>query len=406
MVKHDLPGGEGHGNDDRVEQLLAEEHYRFLKVNLPISPIMALAVAGLFYRHTPLQSLIIGTASVFFFCLVGMMLVWNTSHLPAAQAIGRYAFSNLLGGISWGAFMVVAMPGSNAAQLYLGGLIPFGMAINMVEAASVKRSFNAFHIPFTVIAMLAFAIRGDGSAKWLPVVFAIAGIYTMIAARVAHQTSRDRAELTIRNLELIDDLNQANSDLAFQSQHDRLTGLPNRRALERVLTETFEKHGDPDRQLGEVIALFIDLDRFKDVNDTLGHDAGDELLKLVAHRLSALVDDSGFVARMGGDELVIVVEGSPLLKPADQLACAEELAGRIVGKLNEPFRLEQGSARVGASVGIAMTSPDCVSGTSLMRQADHALYDAKALGRNQYVTFVPGLHQPSPVDSSEALTVN
>lgn len=373
--------------DTRVQQLLAAEHHRFLRVNLPVSAPMSIVAAFLLARHAPWSRLALAVGVVVLFCTIGYVVLRSAEGVALPNALRRYAFMNFLGGLAWGIFMVMAMPTTVEAQLFLGGMVPFVMAINMIESSSVPQSFIGFHVPYSSVSIASFALWADGEARWMALVFVITAIYVPLMARVAHKNACERAELMVHNQDLIDGLNNANADLAFQSHHDRLTGLPNRRALERSLSETFFQRSRPGYACGEIVALFIDLDRFKDVNDTLGHDAGDELLKLVALRLGTLIGTAGFVARMGGDEMVVLLTGAPGATPSEQLADAERVAGDIVGRLNEPFSLEQGSATVGASVGIAMTSPDCVSSTSLLRQADHALYDAKALGRNQYVTF-------------------
>ena len=161
--------------------------------------------------------------------------------------------------------------------------------------------------------------------------------------------------------------------IAYLARHDTLTGLPNRatfhRALERALTT------DAATTLA---LLYLDLDRFKDVNDTLGHLAGDELLRVAAERLRGSVRDDDLVARIGGDEFVILQLGLP------QPASSESLATRAIRDLSRPFFLGGRSASVGVSVGIAFArSGDCQP-DELLGRADEALYRAKNGGRGTW----------------------
>ena len=136
------------------------------------------------------------------------------------------------------------------------------------------------------------------------------------------------------------------------------------------------------RSGNETAALFIDLDGFKQVNDTLGHEAGDQLLKSVAARLLATLREGDTIARLGGDEFVVLVEGStPTGSP-------ELVAERLLEVLREPFEIDdvaRPTVRITASIGIARGNR--ISAADLLRDADIALYEAKAAGRDRYVTF-------------------
>jgi len=161
--------------------------------------------------------------------------------------------------------------------------------------------------------------------------------------------------------------------LTFLATHDPLTGLANRTLLERRLG------GGPR---GPVTLLFVDVDDFKRVNDTLGHGAGDELLCTIAQRLRATVRDGAAIARLGGDEFVIVVDDEAQASPA-------ALAERTLRAFADPFVLAGGCAsfRVTASVGVA--SGVHLSAEQLLRKADLAMYRAKGAGKNAYA-LAPG----------------
>ena len=167
--------------------------------------------------------------------------------------------------------------------------------------------------------------------------------------------------------------------IRHQALHDALTGLPNRvLILDRVdsMLARARRHHLP------AAALFIDLDGFKDINDTLGHGAGDQLLQAVAVRLATVLRDSDSIGRLGGDEFVVLVEGASLD------AGPELVAERVLDVLREPFEIEgyhDTPITVTASIGIAVGDRD--SAGELLRDADIALYRAKADGKNRFVVF-------------------
>jgi diguanylate cyclase (GGDEF)-like protein len=182
-----------------------------------------------------------------------------------------------------------------------------------------------------------------------------------------------QATVALRNSELLD-------QIRHQSLHDPLTDLPNRALIldraEQLLARTRRSGGAP-------VVLFVDLDGFKEVNDTLGHEVGDELLREIAHRFTSVMRADDTVGRLGGDEFVVLVE-----------CCAgdrepEVVAERLLETLREPLHLT-GRDRpllVGASIGIA--AGDRPSGVDLLHDADVALYRAKAAGKGCYRLFVP-----------------
>ncbi|MBV9432533.1 MAG: EAL domain-containing protein [Hyphomicrobiales bacterium] len=171
---------------------------------------------------------------------------------------------------------------------------------------------------------------------------------------------------------------QSEAKIAFMAHHDTLTGLPNR----AYLTERIEDALRDIRVSGRFAVHYLDLDRFKEVNDTLGHAAGDMLLRLAGRRLKKCVRASDLVARLGGDEFAV------LQFDVAEDGQAEELAARIVRSLSTPFRLGPHYANVGASVGIAVAPGDGHDVQALIKNADIALYEAKAGGRRTYRRFL------------------
>jgi diguanylate cyclase (GGDEF)-like protein/PAS domain S-box-containing protein len=167
------------------------------------------------------------------------------------------------------------------------------------------------------------------------------------------------------------------------AHYDSLTGLANRFQM----SQTLEKILNAQREEHRACSVFLlDLDRFKQVNDTLGHPAGDALLKQVAQRLGRAVDKAGRVGRLGGDEFQVILPGRTA---RDDLA---QLASRIIESLSQPYLIEGHRVMIGASVGIALSPEDGVTSEALIRNADLALYAAKDGGRGRHHFYAADLH--------------
>ncbi|MDA9412984.1 sensor domain-containing protein [Bradyrhizobium sp. CCBAU 45384] len=173
---------------------------------------------------------------------------------------------------------------------------------------------------------------------------------------------------------------KAELQIAHMAHHDALTDLANRALLGQRLRQTIE-------QGGLFAVHHIDLDKFKAVNDTLGHQAGDILLQAVSRRLRRLARESDTIARMGGDEFVI------LQTPISGQGDAEVLAREVVGALSAPFELDEHQAIAGASVGIAVAPRDGTTPEQLLHNADVALYRAKSNGRGMHRFFEPAMDE-------------
>ncbi len=172
------------------------------------------------------------------------------------------------------------------------------------------------------------------------------------------------------------------TQVARQSQVDELTGLANRRKLGERLTAMLAAFRASRRSCA---LMMLDLDRFKQVNDTMGHPAGDELLKQVAQRLSSIVKDAGEVGRLGGDEFQV------LLPDMDDRGTLGELANRIVQSLSQPYQINGRRAIIGTSVGIAIAPYDGLEADELTRSADMALYSAKETRGGTFCFFTSEL---------------
>ena len=177
-------------------------------------------------------------------------------------------------------------------------------------------------------------------------------------------------------------LEAANRQLRYLATHDVLTGLPNRAILDDRL-EQASAHAD--RDIHEFALLLLDLDRFKLINDSLGHRAGDELLKEVARRLKSVVRTADTLVRLGGDEFVIV------LAPIESREQAKEVAARAIQALRPPLRLLGVDVHTSPSIGIAFYPADGGSAESLLAHADAAMYAAKQSGRGTFECYAAGM---------------
>ena len=181
-----------------------------------------------------------------------------------------------------------------------------------------------------------------------------------------------------RRVALFSDITKkkALEDLIWQQANfDTLTGLPNRRRFIERLEHELSKHS---RNHLPIALIFLDLDYFKEINDTLGHAAGDLLLKIAAERLSSCVRRTDTVARLGGDEFTII------LTELTDVSSVNRVAASILDKLSEPFILEGEIAYVSASMGITLFPDDAADSETLLRNADQAMYAAKQQGKNRY----------------------
>ncbi|MGA8921259.1 MAG: EAL domain-containing protein, partial [Pseudolabrys sp.] len=195
---------------------------------------------------------------------------------------------------------------------------------------------------------------------------------------------RDSQGVARHLIVVIDDITERKKSeqrIAFMAHHDVLTGLPNRLAIMEKIEEAIARH----RRRGDSFAvLLLDLDRFKHVNDTLGHAVGDALLRETAVRLKGSLRETDVLARLGGDEFAIVQD-----RENGQRNSTFALADRIIEIISKPFNIDGNEVNIATSIGIALAPEHATSSESLMKMADLALYRAKSDGRNRYRLFGP-----------------
>ncbi|WP_051341020.1 ammonium transporter [Azospirillum halopraeferens] len=225
----------------------------------------------------------------------------------------------------------------------------------------------------------------DAGGSWQGELLIRSKDQTLLPMWVSISAVRDPAGAVTHRVALFTDLSERKQQEEAIWRHanfDAVTGLPNRRLFLDRLSRAIEQAGRDGRQVG---LMFLDLDRFKDVNDTLGHKAGDELLVRVADAVRGCVRSSDTVARLGGDEFTV------LLTNLTDAAALDHVARKIVAAVARPVVLEGGEVQVSTSVGAALFPEHADDADDLLRKADAALYQAKTRGRNTHQLFTEEL---------------
>jgi diguanylate cyclase (GGDEF)-like protein/PAS domain S-box-containing protein len=271
---------------------------------------------------------------------------------------------------------------SDLALLYANdrALQQFGLDMDSVRS----RTLSEFHADPAVRDSLAIALRTEGTVRDYEVHMKDRAGHTFWLLLSAQRLNYAGEECLLAALANIDDRKRLQEDMRRRAMHDPLTTLPNRAMFLEALERAVRK---ARRRAARFSVLFIDLDRFKEVNDTLGHSAGDELLQTMAERLVAAVRQSDLVARMGGDEFVVLIEEHR--GPEEVMIVAQ----KILSMLERPVLLDWREVSVSGSVGIASFPDDGADVESLVKNADTAMYQAKERGRNNFQFFSEDLNK-------------
>ena len=298
--------------------------------------------------------------------------------------------AQIVGGTAWALLPIIAMPEATEWQMFVAAMTLGVLASNAMFAASIQSLFVAFLLPFTTITFFGFIANTEGTMRIVTsgLVLYAAG-FSAVLGGIRRADDVEAASLGIKNGRLAEsleaesealrvaatDLAAVNDRLEYEATHDSLTGLANRPVFVDALNQALAEEAEP----GTIGVMFLDLDRFKFVNDSLGHTIGDALLQGVADRLATIFDHDELLARMGGDELVALVR---IGADRDPNASAD----RVLTALDDPIVVDGRPLSIGASVGVAV-SDGHATGADLLRFADTALLRSKTDGRGRSTIF-------------------
>jgi diguanylate cyclase (GGDEF)-like protein len=289
-------------------------------------------------------------------------------------------------GVSWSSLSVFALPGPERVDLravYL--LFVCGTSATYVVAAAGRRLYYfASQIPMLTIITVAFALSGDHVTRLLSAAIPIYFAVMTLMHHEVHDVVVRELQLREQNQQTAAALRRANRELARRALRDELTGVANRASFMESLDRALVSARQHDQIIGVV---YIDLDRFKVVNDSLGHGGGDELLAAVAYRLRGSIHDDDVIARLGGDEFAILLHD---LATRDE---ALEVAHRIRRACATPFPICERRVNVTASIGVTTNIRVDDDAETLLRHADAAQYRAKQAGRDRVEVFDLGLRE-------------
>ncbi len=282
---------------------------------------------------------------------------------------------------------------ASAVDAAAGEDAPATLAIDSVDGVQRFASARAlFDVPLAVMVGLSQAEQLQSATRAARTYYGRAAAASLAAILVVLLFGRMSWQLTESRRRAAEDQMAHARRVEYLAYHDGLTGLANRSLFSRLLRQGIEHSRRHERKLA---VLFLDLDRFKSINDTLGHEAGDELLRSVALRVQGCLRASDTVARLGGDEFVV------LLPEISEETYVANVAQKVLAAIALPFPLMGQDFRVTGSVGISVYPQDGLDEETLTKQADFAMYRAKELGKNNYQFYSPEMN----ADSLERLTL-
>jgi diguanylate cyclase (GGDEF)-like protein len=299
-------------------------------------------------------------------------------------ALWRHLFilGSFLGGISWGLIgSPLLLPKDNLQQALIMVILA-GVCAGSVPAFSpMRRAALFFLVPALLPLILSFMAK---DSFYLFFVLTLSAFFLHLITLVfrTHRIIKDSIQLQFENDALLKDLSAAKNQLELSNlrlkqdaTHDPLTHVANRSLFEEMFAKAIETAGKKQTILA---LLYLDLDKFKEVNDQYGHDAGDQLLLIVVARLKNILREQDIVSRLGGDELTIILE------EMEDVQGIADIAERVCHAIREPIMLKEAVVQVYASVGISIYPIDGDNANTLLRIADRAMYYVKDHGGNNY----------------------
>ena len=274
----------------------------------------------------------------------------------------------------------------------------------VITASSGQQTIEAFKLSRPDLIILdvvmenmdgfecAKKIRAIDNEDWIPIIFLSSSVDDANIARgidaggddyLAKPISEIKLAAKIKAMQRIADMRNSLYDLSKKlnilSATDPLTGLNNRLYFDKVMDE---KMAEAERTKKEMALLFIDLDKFKPVNDTFGHHVGDSLLQKVAQRLKLSLRPYDFIARMGGDEFAAIIS------PVEGIQAAKNIAQKIIDTLSQSYQIEDHRIQISASIGISIYPSEGTTRSNWLQNADAAMYQAKHSGQGKYSLFL------------------
>lgn len=297
------------------------------------------------------------------------------SYDDAKRWLKYYMLSIIVTGLLWGLTVVWFEQISKEYQ-YLMYAVIVGLTFAAITTLGfVKEIYMAFTVPMLSILFFSFIGYDDQISQFAAMLIVVAYLYAHVAVVKFSDNFKTTMIEKERIREIQEELIQQKEIYNYQAHHDALTGLPNRALFNDRLEQAIKK----SKRDGTKVALFfLDLDRFKEINDTLGHNVGDEILLNVANRLKAVMREGDTIARLGGDEFTVIMQD--LKHPKD----AALLAEKIIETFKEAIIVESNALSITTSIGISLFPQDASEIQSLVRLADIAMYEAKESGRNTF----------------------
>ncbi|GAA0378515.1 GGDEF domain-containing protein [Bacillus horti] len=305
---------------------------------------------------------------VFMSIIAGMIVFILGDTLYLSQVIyGTYAIGSWIDPLFNITVLLLAYAGVRSTQTKL-------RTVSLAQKKETSTRKIKYVLPYScLIMLLALTVqRFELITADLIIIASLVTILLIIVRQVIVLQENDTLMLKLQ---------EALQRAEYLALYDPLSKLPNRRYFEMHATKLIERSKGNESENNSFALLFLDLDRFKFVNDSYGHDVGDALIEGVAERISSLADERHFISRMGGDEMTVLFQG---YQSEEELM---QFSHRIIAEVGRPFQFGDIQFEIGVSIGISIYHQDGVTVTELLKNADVALYQAKALGKGRAVFY-------------------
>ena len=287
--------------------------------------------------------------------------------------IGAWVYALLLGMMTF----LTLVRSDNALYHMLAGVLTIGYAAGICGRNAGR--------PVIAIGQLALAAAPVALGLFLsaePLRWVLGGVTCVFVIGMVDITLQTYSAV-LKAMSATQEQKRLTARFERLARYDSMTGLENRAAFQERLQNELETIGEQDEQLA---VLWLDLDKFKEINDSLGHPTGDRVLCTVARQLSSIVDGRGSVARFGGDEFVLLCRGG-------REGFAEEMAREVIRAVIVPMDIDGAAIQVTGSIGLAVAPRDGADSDTILQHADMALYHAKSNGRNDFCPFLPAMEE-------------